>query len=104
MLVAISIPIFTSQLEKARESTDLANIRAAYAEASVLSLEADGATAVKAYSDAKMQSTGDIDKVSTGGTIIGDMTVTSVENGKYACVTISNTGVASLSFVETVTK
>ena len=32
VLVAISIPIFMSQLEKSRESTDLANIRAAYAE------------------------------------------------------------------------
>lgn len=32
VLVAISIPIFTSQLEKAREATDAANIRAAYAE------------------------------------------------------------------------
>ena len=32
VLVAISIPIFTSQLEKSRESTDLANVRAAYAE------------------------------------------------------------------------
>ena len=33
VLVAVSIPIFTSQLEKSREATDLANIRAAYAEA-----------------------------------------------------------------------
>ena len=32
ILVAISIPIFTSQLEKSRESTDMANIRSAYAE------------------------------------------------------------------------
>ena len=32
VLVAISIPIFTSQLEKAREATDAANLRAAYAE------------------------------------------------------------------------
>ena len=31
VLVAVSIPIFTSRLEKARQSTDLANIRAAYA-------------------------------------------------------------------------
>ena len=31
MLVAVSIPIFTSQLEKSREATDLANIRFAYA-------------------------------------------------------------------------
>lgn len=31
VLVAISIPIFTSQLEKAREATDAANLRSAYA-------------------------------------------------------------------------
>lgn len=31
ILVAVSIPIFTSQISKARESTDLANIRAAKA-------------------------------------------------------------------------
>ena len=30
VLVAISIPIFTSQLEKAREAVDLSNIRSAY--------------------------------------------------------------------------
>ena len=32
VLVAISIPIFTTQLEKAREATDAANIRSQYAE------------------------------------------------------------------------
>lgn len=32
VLVAISIPIFTRQLERAKEATDLANVRAAYAE------------------------------------------------------------------------
>lgn len=32
VLVAISIPIFTNQLEKSREAVDAANIRAAYAE------------------------------------------------------------------------
>ncbi len=31
ILVAISIPVFTSQLEKAREATDAANVRAAKA-------------------------------------------------------------------------
>lgn len=31
VLVAISIPIFSSQLEKSREATDLANVRSAYA-------------------------------------------------------------------------
>ena len=32
VLVAISIPIFSSQLEKSREATDLANVRSKYAE------------------------------------------------------------------------
>ena len=31
VLVAISIPIFTTQLEKAREAVDISNMRAAYA-------------------------------------------------------------------------
>ena len=34
VLVAISIPIFSAQLEKSREATDEANIRSAYAEVS----------------------------------------------------------------------
>ena len=53
MLVAISIPIFTTQLEKSREATDLANIRAAYAEvqAAALSEENTG--------NAKVTGTGD---------------------------------------------
>ena len=33
VLVAISIPIFTSQLEKSRDAVSVSNIRAAYAEA-----------------------------------------------------------------------
>ena len=32
VLVAISIPIFTTQLEKSREATDISNVRSAYAE------------------------------------------------------------------------
>ena len=31
VLVAIAIPVFTTQLEKSREATDAANVRAAYA-------------------------------------------------------------------------
>ena len=44
VLVAIAIPIFTSQLEKAREATDAANIRAAYAEVSADLLTNDTST------------------------------------------------------------
>lgn len=46
VLVAIAIPIFTSQLEKAKEATDAANIRAAYAEVSTEALT-DDASSVK---------------------------------------------------------
>ena len=42
VLVAIAIPVFTNQLEKSRESTDLANVRSAYAEIMTQYLE-DGA-------------------------------------------------------------
>ena len=38
VLVAIAIPVFNSQLEKSRESTDAANIRAAYAEIAAAAL------------------------------------------------------------------
>ena len=41
VLVAVSIPIFTAQLEKAREATDVANLRAAKAAAVVEYLNAD---------------------------------------------------------------
>ena len=47
VLVAISIPIFTSQLEKAREATDAANIRSAYAELSADALTEEGAISEK---------------------------------------------------------
>lgn len=44
VLVAIAIPIFTTQLEKAREATDAANLRSAYAEVmtAALTQAADG--------------------------------------------------------------
>ena len=42
VLVAISIPIFTSQLEKSRDAVTLANLRAAYAEAQAEYLTANG--------------------------------------------------------------
>ena len=41
VLVAILIPIFTSQLEKAREATDEANLRTLYAEAASALLTED---------------------------------------------------------------
>ena len=44
VLVAIAIPIFTAQLEKAREGTDAANIRSAYAEVVANKISNEGTT------------------------------------------------------------
>ena len=41
ILIAIAIPTFTAQLEKAREAADIANIRSAYSEAMVKYLDGD---------------------------------------------------------------
>ena len=42
MLVAISIPIFSSQLEKSRDAVSVANMRSAYAEAQTAVLTGSG--------------------------------------------------------------
>ena len=49
MLVAISIPIFTSQLEKARDAADEANVRAAIAEATAAYITDEKATKDTTY-------------------------------------------------------
>ena len=41
VLMAVAIPVFSSHLEKSREATDLANVRAAYAEVLVDAINAD---------------------------------------------------------------
>ena len=56
VLVAISIPIFSKQLEKARDATSVANIRSAYAEAMNYALEYNGYPVAKNpsyYTDGK---------------------------------------------------
>ena len=47
VLVAIAIPVFSAQLEKSREATDIANVRSAYAEVMTNYLtENDSATTI----------------------------------------------------------
>ena len=53
VLVAIAIPVFTSQLEKAREATDMANIRSGYGAAVVDYLANGDASAIKVEIEAK---------------------------------------------------
>ena len=57
VLVAIAIPVFTTQLERSREATDVSNIRAAYAEA-VADYLSSGATSSKTATVNKIQQTG----------------------------------------------
>ena len=47
VLVAISIPIFSSQLEKSRDAVSISNIRAAYAEAASAYMTANGNAVAK---------------------------------------------------------
>jgi prepilin-type N-terminal cleavage/methylation domain-containing protein len=90
VLVAISIPIFTNQLEKAREATDMANIRAAYAEVVTAQLTDEEGTSKTVtltqqknewQSDVKMpenlKSTDDAKQPTAGQTV----TITATESG-----------------------
>ena len=79
VLVAISIPIFTSQLEKSREATDLANLRAAKAEAVVAILD-ETATAGTKYYDA---SSGTFVDAESASTKIGKGTAATVSGVAY---------------------
>ena len=55
VLVAIAIPVFTSQLEKAREATDAANLRAAYAEIMAEAITNEGTTTPKTVKKAQKE-------------------------------------------------
>jgi len=58
VLTAIAIPVFTTQLERSREATDMSNLRAAYAEA-MADYMADGANKTKSATvTAKQAQTG----------------------------------------------
>ena len=65
VLVAISIPIFTSQLKKARLATNQANARAAYAAVEAQYLQDDTKTGDFSYDVA----TGKISTTATAGTV-----------------------------------
>lgn len=53
VLVAIAIPIFSAQLEKSRENTDIANLRSAKAAAAALYLDDNNAAGVYCFDAAK---------------------------------------------------
>lgn len=80
VLVAIAIPIFTAQLEKAREATDAANLRSAYAEVSVAVLDGDGNTTY--YKGVEMTQTKDATFTTTGDAAVGGQKLTEIADAK----------------------
>ena len=100
---------FTSQLEKSREAVDLANIRAAYAEASTAALtdskkdETDGTTKIT-YTAADSSYTVEVPVVQhTAGWVVGepkcantDLSKVSVASGDTVKVTVKTDGTVTI--------
>ena len=100
VLVAISIPIFTSQLEKAREATDEANIRSIYAQLSADVLTENttsGTNKDKAVCPAAATYT--VKKDDTTGNITGEATYTMTQktNGTVSKTDVTIGGVTITS-------
>ena len=79
VLVAIAIPIFTTQLEKSREATDLANIRSAYAEATTEILGSN--LSEKEVSTPKALSKGKFDYADISNVTWADLSGVSITTG-----------------------
>ena len=69
VLIAVAIPVFASQLEKAREATDLANVRSAYAQVSTEALLGDSEATVTVNLKQKQADWQSVDPVNIGGII-----------------------------------
>ncbi|MBQ8963959.1 MAG: prepilin-type N-terminal cleavage/methylation domain-containing protein [Clostridia bacterium] len=103
VLVAIAIPVFTSQLEKSREATDLANVRSAYAEQMAAYLTGDNKTAIAdinvpvKQTVAGWQCDGDADETTISqGTSTGGITVPAKTTGNYVVKVDKETGVVTV--------
>ena len=96
--MAISIPIFTSQLEKAREATDEANLRALYAEAaSALLTEDTNANADDIKGASLTVTKGDADVYTATATLTLVQQKNGLEGGKTS-INIAGIDVASDKF------
>lgn len=69
VLIAVAIPVFASQLEKAREATDLANVRSAYAQVSTEALLGDSEATVTVNLKQKQTDWQSVDPVNIGGIV-----------------------------------
>lgn len=94
VLVAIAIPTFTGQIEKANQAADAANIRAAYAEAALKALENDGTGSADT---ASVMKSGSWDKL-TDTKEIGGVAVTAINKTKGSQMTVTITNGAAPTF------
>lgn len=105
VLVAIAIPTFASQLNKARVSTDEANIRSGYADVMLKILTADTDVASATYTlkaDGTTDGTADYktkgDASSSTNINIGGYTVSGWGKEKTVTYTVTNNKITGISF------
>lgn len=100
VLVAIAIPVLGAQLENAKESTDAANIRSAYAIASVKAMQ-DGKDIAAGPVNITQDTAGwtsDVKDADIAGKDIGTDTVLStVKSGDTVYVNVSKSGVVTFT-------
>ena len=106
VLVAIAIPVFTSQLEKSREATDLANVRSAYAEQMAAYLTSDNKTAIPAINVPVKQTLDNWQSQNNAATAIisqgkagsaGGISVPAKTSGNYVVSVDPQTGVVTVT-------
>lgn len=105
ILVAISIPVFTSRLEEAKKNTDMANIRAAKAAAVTWSLDpSNGAsTSTKLFYDAEkgiLVTSGTINGYGKSAKADATTGASGAPIGKYLKVTFKDEGGALVPILE----
>jgi prepilin-type N-terminal cleavage/methylation domain-containing protein len=106
VLVAISIPVFTAQLEKARDATDEANVRACIAEATAAYITDEKATPDKIYAynfsgkgtDDKWEQSTETDKKKMD---IGGYQVEALANAKSVKIEFGDNGITSVKLQAT---
>ena len=105
VLVAIAIPVFTAQLEKSREATDLANVRSGYAQMMVEYLGWDGTSTIADIkvpvhqAQPKWQCDGDNDTttIADGGDVGEAIEVPAKTSGDYTLKIDTATGKITVS-------
>ena len=108
MLVAIAIPVFTTQLERSREATDISNIRAAYAEAvsDYLSKGADEAVTAEVETIQQQKEGWDIDDAALYTRVNGSekkidlkTSLPTIKNGQSAYVHVAADGTVAVNHI-----